>query len=482
MKRLILVLIASAPLCAQRSTLDWPFAGNDAQRTGWEKSDSSITKDTVKDFKLVMKMSLDPNVKGAHAISPPVVLGRLISYRGFKELAFVESGSDRMWAIDADMNRVFWEKHFEKPLHTPKNTGANAAMCTGSVAAMPSLMPPPAFGRGGARPAGAPAGPAATAPPAKPVSAAKNLLSAGGFGGPRPAFAISSDGKLHLMNTSTGEDVTTAMQFIPAGAKASNLTVSNGVVYTTTIAGCGGAPAGVWAMDLNGEKPQVTRFTLKSGDLRGLAFNAEGDILAQTTESLVGLTPKELKVADSFTPGGGMANATPVVFSWQNRELVVAAGKDGRLHVLDAKSLKTALSESESVGSVWGGLSSWQETDGTRWVLAPVWGQKDGYVVALKLEDANGVPKLTKAWTSHEMQSPEPPVITSGVVFTLASGQPNGHATLYAFDGSTGKELYSSGEQVPVPANLTGITLANGRIFFSTTDGTLYGFGIYLER
>jgi outer membrane protein assembly factor BamB len=74
-------------------------------------------------------------------------------------------------------------------------------------------------------------------------------------------------------------------------------------------------------------------------------------------------------------------------------------------------------------------------------------------------------------------------------VFALSAGdyandrsKPAGHATLFAFDGITGKELYSSGDQATAPANLTGMTLANGRVFFTTTDGTLYGFGIFLER
>jgi hypothetical protein len=482
MKPLILGLIASTLVFAQRNAIDWPFAGNDAQRTGWEKSDSSITMDNVKDFKLVMKMSLDPKVKGARSFSAPVVLGRIISYRGFKELAFVQSSSDGLWAIDADMNRVFWEKHFEKPSHTPKNTGPNAAMCSGSVAAMPSLMPAPVFAP---RQPGAPPAPR----PAPPANAAKSLLSAGGFGGPRPAFAISSDGKLHLMNTSTGEDVTTAMSFIPPGAKASSLTVSNGVAYTTTIAGCGGVPAGVWAIDLNGEEPKVSSFPVKAGDLRGIAFGTEGTVFAQTTDSVVALAPKTLQISDSFKAPGGMANTTPVVFTWQNHELVVAAGKNGQLYVLDPKALKTSLSETASAGTIWGGLSSWQGADGTRWVLAPTWGPKAGAIVAYRLVDSNGVPTLTQAWTSHDLASPEPPVITSGIVFALSAGEyanenakPTGHATLFAFDGVTGKELYSSGDQASAPANLTGVTLANGRVFFTTTDGTLYGFGIYLER
>jgi outer membrane protein assembly factor BamB len=56
------------------------------------------------------------------------------------------------------------------------------------------------------------------------------------------------------------------------------------------------------------------------------------------------------------------------------------------------------------------------------------------------------------------------------------------HATLYALDAATGKELYSTRDQVTSPGSLTGVTVANGRVFFTTTDNTLYGFGIYLER
>lgn len=378
-----LALVSTATLSAQGAAIDWPFVGNDAQRTGWEKSDSRITKENVKDFRLVMKMSLDPTVKGTHSLTPPVVIGRLISYRGFKELAFVEGASDTLWAIDADMNRVFWEKHFEKPQHTPKSSGPNAALCAATVVAAPSLTPPVVFGaRSAAKP---------DAKPEPQPSAAKSLLSAGGFGGPRPAFALSSDGKLHLLNTSTGEDATPAMTFLPAGAKGSSLTVSDGVVYTTTNGGCGGAPNGVWAIDLNGDKPKVSSFVTNSGAVPGfggLTLGSDGTIYVQTAEgtldpsskkwanSVIALSPKDLKVTQYFNAPTPLAAATPVIFKYQDRELMVAAGKNGSLYVLDPKALggsdhRTPLSETAAIGPVWGGLSTWQDTEGTRWVLAP---------------------------------------------------------------------------------------------------------------
>jgi outer membrane protein assembly factor BamB len=69
-------------------------------------------------------------------------------------------------------------------------------------------------------------------------------------------------------------------------------------------------------------------------------------------------------------------------------------------------------------------------------------------------------------------------VVTSGVVFALSTGD---KAVLYGLDADTGKELYSTGTQVPAAGALTGMTVANGRVYFTTADGTLYAFGIYME-
>ena len=503
----------------QGRPIDWPSSSNDAQRTGWEKVDTRITRDNVKDFQLILKRKLETGSPGPHSLTPPVVIGLLISYRGFKELGFVAGSSGDLWALDLDMDRIFWQKHLDASPRT-----AASGPCAGGVTAMPALTPPMNFGRrpaAGPRPATPP-----TAAPARPTG--RGILSAGGFGAPRPAFAVSSDGKLHLLNTSTGDDVTPAMPFLPANARASSLTVADGVVYTTTSPDCGAGA--VWAIDLSGPESQegapVAKFALTGGNvprLGGLALGADGTVYVQTgpgpldpatnkwSNTLLALTPKELKLKHYFTfPGASQAKtasnlnvSTPVVFAYKNRDLIASAGSDGRLYLLDSKSVggddhQSPLYQTPPVAAaghgIWGGLSTWQDTDGTRWLLAPVWGPvnselnlpstngaaPNGSIVAFKVEDRGGDPILTPAWMSRDMTSPEPPVITSGVVFALAAGKT--HGTLYALDGSTGKEVYSTGSQVTAPADLTGLTVANGRVFFGTTDGTLYGFGIYLER
>jgi outer membrane protein assembly factor BamB len=455
---LSVIFLASAN--GQIRPIDWPLYGGDAQRTGWEKGDSRITKENVKEFQLVLKRKLDTK-----SLTPPVIIGRLISYRGFKELAFVAGASDNLWSIDADTDRMFWQKHLDSSI-------AAKSSCSDNTGATPALVPPVNFA-GGRPPRGA-------ARPAAPVGP-RGLLAGGGFGAARPIFALASDGKLHVLNTSTGDDQAPAMNFLPASAKASSLTISDGAIYTTTSGGCGGAPDGVWAIDLSAPEPKVASYNLDGGPsgLGGLAIGADGTVYVQTANKLLALTSKDLKLKQSLTSSSN--GTTPVVFPYKGRDLIASAGKGGRLYLLDSQSL-TALNQTEplSAGEIWGGLSSWQDESGTRWILAPVGGPA-GAIVAYRVEESNGKPALTQAWVSRNMSSPEPPVITNGVVFALSAGEST-HATLYALDAATGKEMYSTGDQVTAPGNLTGITLANGRVYFTTNDGTLYAFGIFLER
>ena len=96
------------------------------------------------------------------------------------------------------------------------------------------------------------------------------------------------------------------------------------------------------------------------------------------------------------------------------------------------------------------------------------------------------------------MITSEPPVISNGVVFVLAAGEFTGQANddvgglfsaqdriqrsvpakLYALDARTGKELYSSGDQVTSFLHQAGLSVAGGKIIFGTFDGTIYCFGL----
>ncbi len=486
-----LAFVPASLVNGQGRPLDWPFFGGDAQRSGWQRSDLRITKENVKDFELVLKRKLETKA-GERSLTPPVVIGNLISYKGFKELAFVAGSSGRIWSVDADVDRVFWQKQLES-----KSGG-----CSGGAMGTPTLTPPTNFAAPRPRPTppgtqspGAPPSPAAT-----PIAGARpSVLGSTGFGSPRPAFAVSKDGRLHVMNTSTGDDLVEPIAFLPPNSRASSLTIADGVLYTT-ITDCSGKSGGVWAIDLNGDEKKVTSYAFKGAapaGVGGLAVGTEGTVyVAGSDGSLIALAPRALTEVGS-RPGTGKlgAQATPVVFSYKERDMIVVPTADGRLTLLDAKQMSTPAFQTPALGKVWGGISSWLDADGTRWIAAPVWGPvnadtkfaiangpaANGAIVAFKVEEPAGTPVLTPAWISRNLDSPEPPVITSGIVFGLAAGKKGGHATLYAFDAATGNEMYSTKDQVTQQANLNGMAIANGRVFFTTVDGTLYGFGIHLE-
>jgi outer membrane protein assembly factor BamB len=475
------MLAAEARLAEAQTETDWPSYGGDSQRSGWEKSDTRITRDNVKNFELVWKRKFAYTHTGPRSLTPPVIVGLLISYRGFKELAFVGDASGTVWSVDADLNRIFWKRQLE-PLQSSCGTG---------VASMPALVPPVEFRRaaGGAhrRPA----------------------LPGNGFGEVRPVFAVSNDGKLHRLNTSDGTDLSAPLEFLPANVKASPLTIHDGTIYASTVANCGGR-SGIWAIDLTVPDPHLVSYTWQgTGPYApgGPAIGNDGTVYLQTDANTIqSFTANELKpktrldlpANPSWKTLAGLNVITPIVFEWSGRDVLVSAGGDGRLFVVDGHTFEGApLSETLPLatagGGIWGGLSSWKAEDGTIWVLAPVWGKlnpdlkagktngdiTNGAIVAFRIEEHEGKPVLTPAWISRDLHSPVPPVMTNGAVFVLSSGP--GTATLYGLDAQTGEVLYSSGNQVKSAATSTGLTVSNGRVYFATADGTLYAFGVHME-
>lgn len=491
--------ILAAALNAQGRS-NWPTFGGDAERSGWEKAEARISKDTVKDLQLFWKIKLENQSKGPRALMPPLIVGNLISYRGFKELAFVAANSDIVYAIDADLGRMFWTKHLEYASLDPPVTSSSFT-CPGGLTAMPT-MPPPAAGRGGpggGAPRGgrgpAPARGGAAGPEGAPAPAVRGAFVAGV--GPASVYAISGDGRLHRLNTSTGDDQVEPVKVLPPNATAHSLNMSDDVIYTVTGHDCNGAPNAVWAIDLTANPPKTTSFALtgSADGIGGVAIGTDGDVYVQTSEKLLALSAKDLEPKHELAvPGSPVAGSSPLVFTYHDRDLIAAMGKDGRLNLLDAASL-TLLAQSSVIATNLGSnLASWQDSDGNRWIFVPARDGRrlglhipgplepapNGCIVAFKVEEKDGKTVLTAAWQSRDISSPEPPVIANGVVFALSPGPT--HATLYALDGGTGKELYSSRNLVTAPAALTGMTVANGRVYFGTTDGTAYAFGIYMEH
>jgi len=147
------------------------------------------------------------------------------------------------------------------------------------------------------------------------------------------------------------------VKFLPAAdASAFGLNFEDKMIYTATGHGCSGVPNGLWAINL--ASPDYTVASYPSQQVRPLALSGpaitpDGNSIvvtgAGTSDSNSGVyagsvvsVAKDMKVADWYTPAGGMASyesVSPATFTYKEKQLVVAPGKDGSLALLDAASL-----------------------------------------------------------------------------------------------------------------------------------------------
>ena len=131
---------------------DWTTSGNDAQRSSWVRTDGKISKESVQKpgFQFLWKLELDNDPKQLNSLTAPVLLDFYIGHRGFRSLAFVGGSSDNVFAIDTDLGRIEWQKHF--PSGSPQQGGSLA--CPGGMTAnvtrpTSAALPAPFAGRGG---------------------------------------------------------------------------------------------------------------------------------------------------------------------------------------------------------------------------------------------------------------------------------------------------------------------------------------------
>jgi PQQ-like domain len=411
---------------------EWTTSQGDAQRSSWVRTDVRLTRDAVQkgELKFLWKMKLDNEARQLNALTTPVLMDRLISHRGFKALAFIGASSERVYAIDTDLAKVYWTTVINYSSITPPANSTWA--CPGGLIAAvtrPTSVAVSAFGGGGGGRGGrsgssvgepgkgapslalvgqaqtgrgaAPSDPAPAgrgAAPGAPGAPPAGRGGGGGLGGGPTdnIFVVASDGYARTINPHNGADRVPPVPFLPANARPSALIFVEGVLYTSTSHGCGATPDGVWAIDLASDTKRPVSWKTNGGNVAGTAgptFGTDGTIFvavgdagssssaAATTatpgysNAIVALEPRTLKVKDSFTQPGADFNTSPVVFRYKDKDLMAVSGNDGRLYLLDATSLKTPLhvTPKYSNAGATGGLSTW-ESEGTRWILAPAVG------------------------------------------------------------------------------------------------------------
>jgi len=510
-----------------RSAPDWTTQGFDAQRTSWVRADPYISIENLPRFQFLWKLKVDNESRHGNALTAPVALGNLMTFRGFKSLIFVGGSSNNVYAIDYDFGTMFWRTHHNyaagarEYAGSPTCPGGMTLPLTRATALMPPTQlaffgfarpPRPAKGDVGEPGKGAPQlaeiaariasrsnreggggdTPAAGAPgraagPARGAVAPARGTTAAPARGPNFVFSVAADGLLRGLIPDTGDLALAPARFLPANATATGLIWTDGFVYAATSNTCGGAPTAVYAMDFTAETKPVTMWRSNGAAIVGLALGVDGTIYVSTgsggseyAHSIIALERGTLKLKDWLRQDSPF-NSAPVIFG-EGAKTYVAATSDTRLFVLDAESLggadhRTPLFATPPAADTRfdnEGVATWRDPAGTRWILTALSGAIGAFTVA----DSAGAVTVTRAWTSRPIPSARTPIIVNGVVFALGGGN-SGNAVLYALDPVSGRELWSSGTTITSAAS-AGLSSGTGQVYVVTADNTVYAFGIPL--
>ena len=494
---------------------DWLTDGGDTKRTNWQRDETTITKANVKDLKLLWKIKLDNKSRQMHSLLEPLIIGRLNTSTGPKQVVIQAGVSDNVYAIDADKGEILWKRHFESTYEDPPTGRGPSVLCPGGMTANVTIGPGDAPG--------------------------KYII-----------YAASWDGRFHQLNAADGEYITSPTKFMPPNGKPYALSLWKNVIYTHTAQGCGGNPNMVYTYDLATNKvgswgPAGGGMWGRSGpaiSTNGTMYTGTGDGRWDPENGLYGNgiigvkqnpETKAVELVDYYGPSNAEwlfkrdldMQVTPAIYDWKGREYMIDASKECRIYLMDTESIggddhrtpayRTPLICNELVdfaeAGIWGSMATWEDSNSTRWILTSFWGPKHskfkapiehgvvkkGAIAAFKMENSkDGGVQLTPAWISRDMNQAEPPLIANGMIFAYGSGANTSqaypdvgldfrlerrvplstHAVLYVLDAQTGKELWSSGKQITTWNHFSGLGLANGAVYINTYDGTLYRFGL----
>ncbi|MBL8214004.1 MAG: PQQ-binding-like beta-propeller repeat protein [Bryobacterales bacterium] len=509
---LALALLSGAALAA---AADWLTDGGDIRRTNWQKDETILTRANVKGMRLLWKTKVDNQQRQMHSLLEPLIIGKVATKNGPKEMVIQVGVSDNLYALDAKTGALLWKRHFESTFQDPPNGRGPSVLCPGGMTANVTIGP-----------------------------------------GKTPdsyiIYAASWDGRLHQVNAADGEEMTPPKKFMPPNGKPYALSLVNNVIYTHSAQGCGGNPNMAYTYDLATDK--VGSWGPAGGGMWGRSGPAISKDLVMYTgtgdgrwdpengvygNGIIGVKQnpetKALELVDYYGPSNAEwlwkrdldMQVTPAIYEWKGKEWMIDASKECRVYLMDTESIggddhrtpvyRTPLICNEIVdfaeAGIWGSLATWEDAKGRRWVLTPFWGPKHskykapleygpvkkGAIAAFTMDGEPGKNVTLKPeWVSRDMNQAEPPIIANGMIFAYGSGENTAqafpdvgldfrmerriplstHAVLYVLDAETGKELWSSGKQITNWNHWSGLGLANGKVYINTYDGNVYCFGL----
>jgi outer membrane protein assembly factor BamB len=497
---------------------DYLADGPDNGRTGWVQDEKVFNTTNVKSMKPLWKIKLDSPPREMHNLFPPIVLSSVSTANGTKELAVTAGITDDLFAVDAATGQQVWRRHFDATFDT--TSAGSSWLCPGGQTAVPVAEN---TGEG-----------KYTIYALSWDGRLRQLNAADGKDLAAPLKFVPPNGKAYALNlyknavyVSTGQD---------CGGVPNNFYTLDLASHRTAVFSPAGG--GLWgrrgvAISANG--------TVYMGTGDGI-FDPESGRLGNGIVAVrLNPEDKSLALQGFYAPNNANwlykrdmdVNVSPMAFDYQGKHFVVGTSKECRLWLLDGDHLggdahTTPLDRTDLIcndlanyqsAGVWGAMAAWRDAAGTQWIGVPFWGEvgqhfhapieaarpRNGGVAAFKLQHVAGKWKLVPAWISRDIRFAEEAVVANGVLFTYSNGEdtrqglperswyesgPPGrggsvgrianstHIVAYALDAATGRELWSSGDEIKSFSHFSGLTAVNGKVYIPTFDGTLYCFGV----
>jgi outer membrane protein assembly factor BamB len=496
---------------------DYLTAGGDSARTGFLKNEKSINKANVGQMKLLWKVKLPSTPRQMHNLFSPLIAQSLRTPSGVKEVAIVAGVSDDLWGLDAKTGEILWSKKFTQVGLTGQGP-QGGTLCPGGQTAAPTMQKMP---DGGYK--------------VWAVSGDGRLWQIDAATGAElvtPDKFAPPAGKAYALNQA-GDYIYT-VQAQGCGGATYQLDGYNIKTRRTTAIYPGGG--GLWGRRGVMVDPEGRAYEGIGDGPYDPANKQLGEAVIQTRPDVNG----KLQMLDWFAaPNANYMykhdldiNVTPLALDYAGHKLLISTSKECRLWLLDRDNMgggekaahrapltKSGLACNDrqqfDAAGVWGSIAAYVNGRNEAWVYVPFWGPKSetfhptlthapapvrGGVAAYTISQVNGKWKFVPRWLSEDINAGEEALIANDIVFTYGSGENTNqtpveqpwdakpitgtriekstHATLYALDAQTGKTLWSSGDQITSFNHFSGITVANGRIYLGTYDGTMWCFGI----
>ncbi len=92
--------VAQGPAAKSPGKANWLTDGGDNERTAWQKNETRISTESVKNMKLQWKLQLDNQPRQMHNLFPPLIVTDVTTAQGPKEIAVVAGVSDNIYGVD----------------------------------------------------------------------------------------------------------------------------------------------------------------------------------------------------------------------------------------------------------------------------------------------------------------------------------------------------------------------------------------------